>query len=164
VRRKKGLHFGGRGRQADAGAGRGGAGDGKEEERAQQGTTGEDGGNGLESMSAGPGADKRTRGLSGPMHFGPKSETGMGAHGRLRTTLSVWVAPVGHVFYPRGLVRTQGGCLHRPTGDALSREASKPATKSAQTKLVVSSCPALQPHSTLPSCSIHPHGRSPPIT
>jgi hypothetical protein len=42
VQWKEGLLFGGRGRQADASGGRGGAGDGKEEERAQQGNTGEE--------------------------------------------------------------------------------------------------------------------------
>jgi hypothetical protein len=66
------------------------------------------------------GGRERTRGLSGPTHFGPKSETGMGAHGRLRTTLSIWVAPLGRVFCPRGRVRTQGGRLRRPAGDALT--------------------------------------------
>jgi hypothetical protein len=38
---------------------------------------------------------------------------------RLRTTLSIWVAPLGHVFCPRGRVRKRGGHLCRPTGDAL---------------------------------------------
>jgi hypothetical protein len=67
VRWKKGLLFGGRGRQADAGGGRGGAGDGKEEERAQQGNTRKEEGNGLEPLSAGPGADKEggARGRAG---------------------------------------------------------------------------------------------------
>jgi hypothetical protein len=41
VRWKEGLLFCGRGRQADTGGGRAGAGDRKEEERAQQGNTGE---------------------------------------------------------------------------------------------------------------------------
>jgi hypothetical protein len=63
---------------------------------------------------------ERTRGLSGPTHFEPKSETGMGAHGRLQTTLSVWVTPLDRVFCPRRRVRTQGGHLRRPTGDALA--------------------------------------------
>jgi hypothetical protein len=61
MRWKEGLLFGGRGRQADAGDGHGGAGDGKEEERMQQGNTGEDVGNGLEPLSAGPEADKGAR-------------------------------------------------------------------------------------------------------
>jgi hypothetical protein len=50
-------------------------------------------GNGLGPLSAGPGADKgtceRTRRLSMPTQFKPKSKTRMGAHGRVRTTLSV---------------------------------------------------------------------------
>jgi hypothetical protein len=58
VRWKAGLLFGGRGRQADASGGRGSTGNGKEEERAQQGNTGEERGNGLEPLSAGPRADK----------------------------------------------------------------------------------------------------------
>jgi hypothetical protein len=45
------------GRQADAGGRRGGAGDGKEK-RAQQENTGEEGGNGLEPLSARSGTDK----------------------------------------------------------------------------------------------------------
>jgi hypothetical protein len=49
VRWKEGLLFGGRGRQADASDGRGGASDGN---------TGEEGENGFEPLSAGPGADK----------------------------------------------------------------------------------------------------------
>jgi hypothetical protein len=109
VRWKEGLLFGGRGRQADAGDGRGGAGDGKEGERAQHGNTEEEEGNGFE----------RTRGLSGLTHFGPKSETGTGARGRVRTALSIWVAPLGRVFCPRGRVRTRDGRLRRSNEDAL---------------------------------------------
>jgi hypothetical protein len=75
MRWKEGLLFGGRGRQADAGDGHGGAGDGKEEERMQQGNTWEDGGNGLEPLSAGPMAEKggaRGRaGCSGRHILGP---------------------------------------------------------------------------------------------
>jgi hypothetical protein len=37
----------------------------------------------------------RTRGLSGPLHFGPKSEIEMGVRRRVRTVLSVWVVPLG---------------------------------------------------------------------
>jgi hypothetical protein len=40
----------------------------------------------------------RTRALSGPTHFGPKSEAEMGAHGHDRTALSVWVGPLGCHF------------------------------------------------------------------
>jgi hypothetical protein len=54
--------LGGRGRQADAGGGRGGVGDRKEEERTQQGNTWEEGGHGLEPLSAGPGVDKEGAG------------------------------------------------------------------------------------------------------
>jgi hypothetical protein len=68
------------------------------------------------------GAHERTRGLSGPTHFGPKSEIGMGPRGRLRTALSVWVIPLGRVFCPRERVRTRGGRLRRPTGDALKED------------------------------------------
>jgi hypothetical protein len=71
----------------------------------------------------GQGRRERTRGLSGPMHFGPKSETGMGARGRLRTTLSVWVASLGRVFCPHERVRTRSGRLRRPGGDALRHRA-----------------------------------------
>jgi hypothetical protein len=67
------------------------------------------------------GGGERTRMLSGPTRFGPKSETEMGARGRLRTSLSVWVAPLGCVFCPRGHIRTQGGRLCRPDGDALRK-------------------------------------------
>jgi hypothetical protein len=40
----------------------------------------------------------RTRALSGPTHFGPKSEAKMGAHGQARTVLFVWVEPLGCDF------------------------------------------------------------------
>jgi hypothetical protein len=40
----------------------------------------------------------RTRVLSGPTHFGPKSEAEMGARGQYRTVLSVWVGPLGCYF------------------------------------------------------------------
>jgi hypothetical protein len=62
----------------------------------------------------------RTRGLSGSKHFGPKSETEMGACGCVRTALSVWIAPLGRVLCPCGYVRTAGGRLGRPAGDVLS--------------------------------------------
>jgi hypothetical protein len=50
------------------------------------------------------------------------------------------------------------GPRKKPEGGPGRRLAAKEAAKSAQTtEPVVSSCPALQPHSTLPSsCSIHP--------
>jgi hypothetical protein len=35
----------------------------------------------------------RTRALSGPTHFGLKSEAEMGTRGQARTALSVWVGP-----------------------------------------------------------------------
>jgi hypothetical protein len=40
----------------------------------------------------------RTHALSGPTHFGPKSEAEMGAHGQARTVLSVWVGPLSCGF------------------------------------------------------------------
>jgi hypothetical protein len=46
----------------------------------------------------------RTHGLSRPTHFGPKSETGMSARGRVRTVLSVWVAPLDRMLCPCGHV------------------------------------------------------------
>jgi hypothetical protein len=64
---------------------------------------------------------ERTRGLFGPMHFGPKSETGMGARGRLRTALSIWVASLGRVFCPHGHIWTRVGRSRRPARDALTR-------------------------------------------
>jgi hypothetical protein len=91
---RRGFFSGGRGRQADVGGRRGGAGDGKEEERAQQGNTGEEGEMACSLCRLGLGRTRRgcerTCGLSGPTHFGPKSETEMDARGRLRTALSVW--------------------------------------------------------------------------
>jgi hypothetical protein len=108
------------GRKVDTGGARGGAGDGKEEERERQGNTG---GEVWEMVwclyRLGPGQTRGTRGLSGPMHFGPKSETGMDARGHVPTALSVWIAPLGHVFSPREHVRTAGGHLGRPAEDAL---------------------------------------------
>ena len=67
MRWKEGLLFGGRGRQADVGGGRGGADDEKGGEARVAGNTGEGRGNGLESLSAGPGADKEggARGCAG---------------------------------------------------------------------------------------------------
>jgi hypothetical protein len=65
------------------------------------------------------GARGRTRGLSRPTHFGPKSETRMGARGRLWIALSVWVAPLDRVLCPRERIRTRGGRMGRPAGDAL---------------------------------------------
>jgi hypothetical protein len=44
----------------------------------------------------------------------------MGAHGRIRTALSVWVAPLGRVFCPRGHIQTVGDCLGRPAEDTLT--------------------------------------------
>jgi hypothetical protein len=72
------------------------------------------------------GARERTRGLSGSTHFGFKSETGIGARRRLRTTLSVWIVPLGRVIYPHGHVQIRDGRLRRPGGDALksARESS----------------------------------------
>jgi hypothetical protein len=67
----------------------------------------------------GQGGRERTCGLFGPTHFGPKSEIGMDARERLRTTLSVWVTPLGRVFCLRGRVRMRSGRLRRPGGDAL---------------------------------------------
>jgi hypothetical protein len=40
----------------------------------------------------------RTRALSGPTHFEPKSEAEMGAREHNRTALSVWVGPLGYHF------------------------------------------------------------------
>jgi hypothetical protein len=40
-------------------------------------------------------AGGRTRALSRPTHFGPKSEAEMGARGQDRTALSIWVEPLG---------------------------------------------------------------------
>jgi hypothetical protein len=124
VRWKEGFLFGGRERQADAGGGRGGASDGKEEERAAGKHRGGEGkwfGASIGWARGGQGGGhERMRGLSGTTHFGPKSETGMGAHGRLRITLSIWVALLDRVFCPRGRVRTQGGHLRRPARDALT--------------------------------------------
>jgi hypothetical protein len=40
----------------------------------------------------------RMRALSGPTHFGPKSEAEMGARGQDRTVLSIWVRPLGCHF------------------------------------------------------------------
>jgi hypothetical protein len=51
--------------------------------------------------------------------FGPKSENGMGARGRLRTTLSIWVTPLGRVFCPSGRVWTRDDRLRWPAGRAL---------------------------------------------
>jgi hypothetical protein len=119
-----GASFWRSGQQADTSDGRGGADNGKEEERAQ-GNTGEGRGKQL-GASVGwaqggqGGVRERTRGLSGSMHFGPKSETRVGARGCLRKTLSVWVALLGRVFCLRGRVRMRGGRLSRPAGDALS--------------------------------------------
>jgi hypothetical protein len=44
------------------------------------------------------GRGRRTRAMSGPTHFGPKSEAEMGAHGQARTALSVWVGSLGCGF------------------------------------------------------------------
>jgi hypothetical protein len=66
------------------------------------------------------GTHGRTRVLSGPTHFGPKSEAEMGARGHVWTALSVWVVPLGRLLCPRGRVRTRGVCLGQPAGDALT--------------------------------------------
>jgi hypothetical protein len=126
VRWKEGLLFGGRGRRADADGGRGG--DGKEEARTQQKNTGEERGKWLGApVGWARGGQRRgrerMRGLSGPTHFGPKFETGMSARGRLWIALSVWVAPLGRVFCPRGRVRTRGDHLSWPAGYALTGKA-----------------------------------------
>jgi hypothetical protein len=97
------------GRQVDTGGAHGSAVDGKEEERERQGNTGGEVGEMAWCLyRLGPGRTRgtrgRTRGLSGPTYFGPKSE-------RVWTTLSVWVAPLGRVFFPRGHIRTAGGRL-----------------------------------------------------
>jgi hypothetical protein len=49
----------------------------------------------------------RTRALSGPTHFKPKSEAEIGAHGQARTALSVWVRPLGCGFLIFLSVRTR---------------------------------------------------------
>jgi hypothetical protein len=44
------------------------------------------------------GRGERTRALSRPTHFGPKSETQIGAHREDRTALPVCVGPLGCDF------------------------------------------------------------------
>jgi hypothetical protein len=69
----------------------------------------------------GPGADKRdagrTRALSGPTHFGPKSVTEMGACGQDRTPMSVCVGPLGcdsPIFLSARTHSDLGGQMGRP--------------------------------------------------
>jgi hypothetical protein len=57
----------------------------------------------------------RTRTLSRPTHFGPKSEAEIGAQGQDQTALSVWVGPLGCDFpivradtFGRGVVEWVG--------------------------------------------------------
>jgi hypothetical protein len=100
-------------------------GDEKEEEREQQGNTEEGRGKWLGACvgwawGGQGGAPGRTRELSGPTHFGLKSETRMDARGHVWTALFVWVAPLDRVLYPRRRIRTRGGRMGRPAGDALS--------------------------------------------
>jgi hypothetical protein len=95
----EGLVFWWLGQQVGTGGGRGGAGEGKEEGREGQGNTGEEWGKWLGYLCRlGPGRIRgtcgRTRRLSGPTHFGPKSKTEMGTRGYIRTTLSVWIIPL----------------------------------------------------------------------
>jgi hypothetical protein len=77
----------------------------------------------------GPGRTRGTCALSEPTHFRPKSKAEMGARGRIRTALSVWVVPLGRVLYPCGhmlsiwvgpldirLDRRAAECLNWPAG------------------------------------------------
>jgi hypothetical protein len=66
------------------------------------------------------GTHGRTRALSGLTHSGPKSETEMGARGRVQTTLSVWVMPLSRVLCPRKHVRTRAVRLDRSAEDVLT--------------------------------------------
>jgi hypothetical protein len=74
------------------------------------------------AMSRQEGRGGRTRALSGPTYFGPKSEAEMGAHGQARTALFVWVGPLGcgfPIFLSTRTLWTRGSRLGRPAGDAL---------------------------------------------
>jgi hypothetical protein len=120
---KEGFLFGGRGRPTDTGGGRGGAGDRKEEERAQQENTGKGRGNGLEPLSAGPGADKEGRargraGCPGRRILGPNMRPEWVRADAFRQLCpSHWaVCSVRADAFERGMV-----VLHRHAGDALKK-------------------------------------------
>jgi hypothetical protein len=69
--------------------------------------------------------------------FRPKFEAEMGARGRVRTTLSVWIVLLGRVLCPCGRVRTAFVRLGRPAGDALSHEVSRACREKSRIRNVL---------------------------